>query len=57
MSLQPKGNGSTWASDGDGDIWTKDGYILLGSDIKLIRRTYEHQLPLDYAQDKGLRVW
>lgn len=45
------------ATNGDGDIWTKDGYILLGSDIKLIRRTYERQLPLEYAQDKGLFVW
>ena len=41
----------------DGDIWTKDGYIMLSSDIKLIRRTYDRQLPLEYAQDKGLFVW
>lgn len=45
------------ATNGDGDIWTKDGYIMLHSDIKLIRRTYDRQLPLEYAQDKGLFVW
>jgi len=45
------------STNGDGDIWTKDGYVLTGSDIKLIRRTYEKQLPLDYANDKGLYVW
>lgn len=45
------------ATTADGDIWTKDGYVLTGSDIKLIRRTYEKQLPLDYANDKGLYVW
>lgn len=45
------------STNADGDVWTKDGYILTGSDIKLIRRTYEKQLPLDYASDKGLYVW
>lgn len=45
------------ATNADGDIWTKDGYVLTGSDIKLIRRTYERQLPLQYASDKGLYVW
>lgn len=45
------------STNGDGDIWTKDGYIMLHSDIKLIRRTYDRQLPLEYAQDKGLFVW
>lgn len=45
------------ATTADGDVWTKDGYVLTGSDIKLIRRTYEKQLPLEYASDKGLYVW
>lgn len=44
-------------TNADGDIWTKDGYVLSNSDLKLIRRTYEHQLPLDYALDKGLYIW
>lgn len=45
------------ATNADGDVWTKDGYIMLGSDIKLIKRTYERNLPTDYANDKGLYVW
>lgn len=45
------------ATNGEGDVWTKDGYIMLGSDIKLIKRTYERNLPTDYANDKGLYVW
>lgn len=44
-------------TNADGDIWTKDGYVLTESDIKLLRRTYERQLPTQYANDKGLYVW
>lgn len=45
------------ATNADGDVWTKDGYIMLQSDIKLLRRTYDKQLPIEYATDKGLYVW
>lgn len=45
------------ATNAVGDIWTKDGYIMLQSDIKLLRRTYDKQLPIEYATDKGLYVW
>lgn len=44
-------------TNADGDIWTKGGFVLIESDIKLLRRTYERQLPLEYASDKGLYVW
>lgn len=44
-------------TNGDGDIWTKDGDELSKSDLRFIARFYNKQLPLDRATDKGLYVW